>query len=68
MKSVRHINCCGQRGFLSERDAEKALGRARAKRARVRGAQIENRVYECEHGSWHLTSQSRREWDVAVAA
>jgi hypothetical protein len=63
MKSVPHIickTCGGKRGFADEHDARKALGRAKAKRARVRGAEIETRVYMCDADVWHLTSQSRR--------
>lgn len=45
---------------MSEHDAEKALGKAKAKRARVRGAQMESRYFMCDEGYYHLTSQSRR--------
>lgn len=63
MKSVRHVTCraCGgKRGFITERDAEKALGRAQAKRCRQRGAHMENRYYLCDEGLYHLTSESRK--------
>ena len=63
MKSVRHVicrHCGGKRGFLSEHEAEKALGRAKGKRARQRGANIESRYYLCDEGLYHLTSESRR--------
>lgn len=61
---------CGKRGWWEERDAEKALGRAKAKRNRAfdkngmsrRGMVRENRIYECHEGEmFHLTSQSKRE-------
>lgn len=61
---------CGKRGWHDERDAEKALGRARAKRNRQydkngmsrRGMVRENRLYLCHEGDlYHLTSQSARE-------
>lgn len=60
---------CGKRGWHDERDAEKAMGRAKAKRNKAldatgsrRGLVRENRIYLC-HASemFHLTSQSRRE-------
>lgn len=71
MKSVRHVTCqsCGGlRGFLTERDAEKALGRAQSKRARVRGTQMETRYFEGPCGLWHLTSVSAKHFRrLAVA-
>ncbi|ATI18998.1 hypothetical protein KGG85_gp58 [Streptomyces phage Tefunt] len=64
-----------KRGFTSERDAEKALGRAQAKRSRqgqargtMRGLKVESRFYECEHGSFHLTSESRASYENRVGA
>lgn len=61
-KSVAHRMCkCGRRGFLDEHDAEKALGRAQGKRARMRGARTESRIYWCEEGEmFHLTSMSHK--------
>lgn len=71
MKTVPFDLCaCGKRGWYVEEDAEKALGRARAKRNRQhdkasasrRGMVRENRIYLCDAGDmYHLTSQSRRE-------
>lgn len=59
--------CSGKRGFSDRRSAEKALGRAQAKRNRLaekrgvhRGFQRENRIYQCDFGAYHLTKQSRR--------
>lgn len=70
-KTVPFTTCaCGKRGWHSEADAEKALGRAQAKRNRQfdragesrRGMVRENRTYECHEGDLiHLTSQSRRD-------
>lgn len=66
---------CGKRGFRSEHAADKALGRAKAKRNRVgdslgtrRGLKTENRYYECEYGLFHLTSESRESYRSRVAA
>ncbi|MCG8926618.1 hypothetical protein [Lentzea sp. CC55] len=70
-KTVSHVWCepCNKRGFEDEHDAEKALGRARARRERWadqnnpasrRGMKRENRIYECPEGLLHLTEQSRR--------
>ncbi|MEU3265083.1 hypothetical protein [Streptomyces bacillaris] len=76
MKTVDfHLcGCSDKRAFPDKRTAEKALGRAQAKRDRqaqsIRGrAPIgrENRVYECEFGMWHLTKQSRRSYDEYAA-
>lgn len=70
MKTVDFRSCaCGaKRAFASEDQAEKALGRAQAKRNRMgdkrgtrRGLERENRYYECDFGGFHLTKQSRRE-------
>lgn len=61
---ARVVNCCGKRGFLSFEDAEHALNTARgqARRDRQRGRRHsprnERRVYECEHGRFHLTSEA----------
>ena len=72
MKKVPFIVCsCGKRGFTDERSAEKALGRAQAKRRRngekhgtMRGQCTESRMYWCEVGEvYHLTSQSRRYYE-----
>ncbi|MFE0772000.1 hypothetical protein [Streptomyces sp. NPDC058861] len=76
MKTVCfHIcECSDKRAFPDKRSAEKALGRAQAKRDRqaqgIRGrAPInrENRAYECDFGSWHLTKQSRRSYEGYAA-
>jgi hypothetical protein len=72
MKSVPHRVCkCGKRAFQSERDAEKALGRAQAKRDRTaasqgsgRGIRREHRAYECDWGGWHLTAENRRDYET----
>lgn len=76
MKSVQHMVCkCGKRGFRSELEADKALGRARAKRKRVatsqgsgRGIRTEHRFYECDWGLFHLTAENRRSYDERRAA
>ena len=69
---VRWTRCsvCGKHGFHDEHDAEKALGKAQAKRDRLfasspsrRGMHRENRYYDCENGLYHLTSQSRRNFN-----
>ncbi|MFI1655651.1 hypothetical protein ACH4ZU_12190 [Streptomyces sp. NPDC020472] len=67
-------NCSGKRAFPDKRSAEKALGRAQAKRDRqaqtIRGRgpiNRENRVYECEFSMWHLTKQSRASYLGAAA-
>ncbi|MGW8743518.1 hypothetical protein [Streptomyces sp. NPDC055794] len=76
MKTVDFRPCrCGiKRGFLDRRAADKALGRAQAKRDRQaqrwegsHPMQRENRVYECDHGLWHLTKQSRRTYEQYTA-
>ncbi|WJN62598.1 hypothetical protein [Streptomyces phage phiScoe1] len=62
---------CGQkRDFMSKRTAEKALGKAQAKRTRRadargsrRGTKIEHRSYQCEHGGWHLTSENSSSYE-----
>ncbi len=69
--------CGSKRGFSSEHDAEKALGRARTKRNREgdergtrRGSHVESRSFECAEGNWHLTSESKRSYnnrEMAVA-
>ncbi|AWN07275.1 hypothetical protein SEA_RANA_57 [Streptomyces phage Rana] len=73
MKTVRYTSCpCGvKRSFFSEREAEKALGRAKAKRQRTaesrgtgRGLRTEGRWYQCEVSDlYHLTSESRRSYN-----
>ncbi|ANT41061.1 hypothetical protein BI024_gp57 [Streptomyces phage Nanodon] len=78
MKTVRYTTCpCGiKRSFFSEREAEKALGRAKAKRGRLaeargtgRGIKVESRFYECEEsGLFHLTSESRQSYELRNAA
>ena len=68
--NVPHDWCgqCQKRGFYDERDAGKALGRARTHRNRVadkagsrRGIARENRYYDCPNGFYHLTSMSRKD-------
>ncbi|MFH8414396.1 hypothetical protein [Streptomyces collinus] len=66
--------CGAKRDFMSERNAEKELGRARAKRTRRadahgtrRGLRVESRVYQCERGGWHLTAESRSSYTNRVA-
>ncbi|MFJ6680549.1 hypothetical protein [Streptomyces werraensis] len=62
---------CGmKRDFMTRSNAEKALGKAQAKRARRgqaigtrRGMKIEHRVYDCEFGGWHLTSENRSSFE-----
>ncbi|MDH6462091.1 hypothetical protein M2302_002266 [Micromonospora sp. A200] len=69
MKTVDHVWCtaCNKRGFFDQHDADKALGRAKAKRNRTaakygtrRGMARENRYYDCPQGLYHLTGMSRR--------
>ncbi|MEU2111547.1 hypothetical protein [Streptomyces sp. NPDC019507] len=76
MKTVEFHNCecSAKRGFTDRRAAEKALGRAQAKRDRQAQRlesrppmNRENRVYECEFGMWHLTKQSRRSYEETAA-
>ncbi|MET8111219.1 hypothetical protein [Streptomyces prasinus] len=65
---------CGvKRDFIDRHNAEKALGRAQAKRTRRadangtrRGLKLEHRVYACEFGGWHLTSESRASYEHRV--
>ncbi|UJQ86471.1 hypothetical protein SEA_LEGACY_53 [Streptomyces phage Legacy] len=78
MKTVRYTACpCGvKRSFFTEREAEKALGRAQAKRNRVagargtgRGLKTESRYYLCEESDlYHLTSESRAHYEARQAA
>lgn len=76
-KIVEHRACpCGsKRGFASEQLAEKALGRAQAKRNRAadkagtrRGMHIESRYFECSEGMLHLTSQSKRSYNEMLVS
>ena len=71
-KSVDWRACpCGvKRGFTTRSDAEKAMGRAQAKRTRRadvvgtrRGLKVEHRAYECSEGAFHLTSENRRSFE-----
>ena len=65
----------GKAGYYDEREAERALGRVRARRQRYgdkmgsrRGLRIEHRTYVCPAcGNFHATSQSRAEF-LATAA
>lgn len=66
--------CSSKRGFADRRSAEKALGRAQAKRDRSaerlrvrRGIAREHRIYRCDHEMYHLTKQSRRDYLGAAA-
>ena len=70
------MTCSNKRSYPNERAAERALGRARAKRQRVfdaragsrRGLRLENRTYfhdDC--GWWHLTATSQRERQSVAA-
>ncbi|QNE75292.1 hypothetical protein F0344_12310 [Streptomyces finlayi] len=68
-------NCGQKRGFDSRGEAEKAMGRAQAKRTRRadvrgtrRGLKVEGRVYECDFSAWHMTSMSRRAYEEVLAA
>lgn len=72
MKTVEFhtCECSAKRAFADERAAQKALGRAQAKRDRAadrrgqrRALERENRVYQCHFGMWHLTKQSRRSFE-----
>ncbi|USH44642.1 hypothetical protein SEA_BROPLEASE_58 [Streptomyces phage BroPlease] len=70
----RSCDCGLKRAFSSRQDAEKAMGRAQAKRTRRadvrgtrRGLKVEGRVYECDFGGWHLTSMSRRAYEELYA-
>jgi hypothetical protein len=65
----RSCPCGVKRGYDTEDAARKALGKVRTKRNRAadrrgtrRGIALENRYYECNYGSFHLTSQSRSEY------
>lgn len=71
----RACKCGVKRGFVSERDAGKALGRAQAKRSRqgtargtMRGLKVEGRYYECGFGYFHLTSESRASYENRLNA
>lgn len=77
MKTVEHVWCssCGKRGFAIERLADRALGRARAKRNRMgdargtrRGLTRESRFYECPEGLFHLTHESHKPRRLVDAA
>ncbi|MEU2854171.1 hypothetical protein [Streptomyces syringium] len=70
----RACPCGAKRAYEDSRDAEKALGRVQAKRHRAgdrkgtrRGLSCENRYYLCDHGRYHLTSQSRSHYLGAAA-
>ncbi|MFD7677499.1 hypothetical protein [Streptomyces sp. NPDC060187] len=66
--------CGAKRDFMSHHNAEKALGKAQAKRTRRadakagtrRGLKIETRTYECEYGGYHLTSESRASYENRI--
>lgn len=64
---------CGKRNFGTERNAEKAMGRAQAKRTRRadaagtrRGMHVERRSYICDYGGIHLTSENASAFDNRV--
>ncbi|MCJ0870290.1 hypothetical protein [Streptomyces sp. AP-93] len=70
----RACPCGSKRAYPDPRAAERALGKAQAKRRGVaerrgtgRGITFENRYYECEHGMYHLTSLSRAEYSGVAA-
>lgn len=70
----RACECGAKRAFTSRPDAEKAMGRAQAKRTRRadargtrRGIRVEGRIYMCSAGGWHLTSMSRRKYEELCA-
>ncbi|MFE0104167.1 hypothetical protein [Streptomyces sp. NPDC059009] len=72
MKTVEFhtCDCSDKRAFPDRRSAEKALGRAQAKRDRQaqrwdsrHPMNREHRVYQCDFGMWHLTKQSRRTYE-----
>ena len=77
-KRVPHQRCCpcgAKHSFSSEREADKELGRVQTKRKRTgdatgtrRGLRIENRVYECEYGHFHLAAESRRQFNERTEA
>jgi hypothetical protein len=67
----RTCDCGLKRGFTSRVEAEKAMGRAQAKRTRRadangtrRGMRVERRSYECDFGMWHLTSENRSAYET----
>ncbi|MFI5863525.1 hypothetical protein [Streptomyces sp. NPDC051546] len=71
----KQCECGVKRDFLTRANAEKALGKAKAKRGRRgdalgtrRGLRIEHRVYSCEFGGFHLTAESRSSYAFRVAA
>ncbi|WP_372407246.1 hypothetical protein [Streptomyces luteireticuli] len=70
----RTCECGAKRAYEDHRAAERALGRVQAKRHRAgdrrgtrRGLACENRIYRCEFGMHHLTSQSRADYSGAAA-
>ncbi|MFI6275974.1 hypothetical protein [Streptomyces sp. NPDC050988] len=76
MKTVdfHACECSDKRAFPDRRSAEKALGRAQAKRDRQaqrwegrHPMNRENRVYQCDYDMWHLTKQSRRTYEGHTA-
>lgn len=77
MKKVKYDICpTGKRAYAEERDAERAMGRARARRERfgaargtMRGLKVENRIYWCRIcEGHHLTEMSRREFTLITGA
>ncbi|MFD7259357.1 hypothetical protein [Streptomyces sp. NPDC059874] len=75
MTNWKQCECGVKRDFMSRSNAEKALGKAQAKRGRRgdaqgtrRGLRIEHRVYSCEFGGFHLTAESRSSYEARVAA
>ncbi|MCX5236201.1 hypothetical protein OG824_13415 [Streptomyces prunicolor] len=66
----RPCECGVKRGFISRTEADKAMGRAQAKRTRRadaagtrRGLKVERRTYVCDFGMWHLTSENRSTYE-----
>lgn len=66
----RPCDCGAKRDFMSRHNAEKALGKAQAKRSRqgaargtMRGLKVESRAYQCPEGGWHLTAESRASYE-----
>ena len=74
-RKLDYIGCpTGKRSYVDEREAERALGRARARRQRYgdargtrRGLKLENRTYWCDEcEGHHVTEMSRRDFNVVA--
>lgn len=60
---------CQKHPFPDQRTAEAALLEAKIRRAlHNSNKRRETRVYLCECGAWHLTSQPQRTWPAARSA